>query len=1105
MPQEAEDLAEDMIFRILDEQEWLLTLQKKALLAAEKIQDLRKAQLNAYGPTAVRLRMRQLNRDTLSYYRNDFDKIYLAGARSVDPTFTIGEVERRKLALMNTDEYLKLRSAADFTVRDSKRFIEMVWNDRGDRRKKLGIKTMRVNVANPMKMTGVTTEKVSGDTIRMRGIKSVIYRDGKRYDIGNYGQMVIRSGANRAYNAGILDALSKKGFEWVAVSDGPECGWTYHDDPEAANGMIVTMDEARANPSAHPNCKRTFAPATPKQIKDEERRRGEREGIRKAEKERSTAEKTALASLAVLGGGFAALEATNLLAAGAERFIASDAFDNLIQRLAVQAFHGDKISRWFVRQLSFVQQEFRPSNVLASVSQIYPGGPINVPSLPLFDNVRYFADGLMGWTGDVTGANKIPGYIKAAVGAADDALEDQLTGRFQAFYHAAKRAAMSEDFGSNLRNVIDMEAKRRGAFFHRLTNLPSMPEIRASWSRWGPRARVDITDWIRAKTTFTPTGAINTLAVNAAGQIRGVVKIYQDGLIGAHISAIPRNFLNGVIRGIVEIDEQGHLVGNIRLVPGGPLRLRLEFKSLGVEDIEKFSPEEYVKDLRARKIYDTVHDDFKTMDLSVDDIRSQLLGESTEGIAPLKLSQNPEALRYALNNGPISSTPLYRGMGVPKALADDWQIGSEVKPKAIMSFSSDLRVAGDFSKRTYGDMQNVVLFLEGDHTAIEKRLLGSGILDEQEWLMSHPLTVVNRENKIDNFGNEVLKLTVRQTEVPTDRNVVKYLERAKLNLRDAAISPLGTIGNIADQFRAFKFDRAVFELRIFNQSVFDISTNLRISVSDARAAIKEALQNDTVQEILSGDGSAIQRYTGVVKHFVQNPDFVKKIYADSKGSLFGNIRFTSLTEEAKAASPVLRTLSNFNVRILNRAHLADGKLQDVVTNMRIHGWNIYDVANVLKVRVEDVKVLAQNGIARLQATMETWGITRPEDLLPVWDGRMAMAQDIVQRSPLFKGRGTRPNVAETIIEALHPIYTGASPTTTNLYNARALITLIDAKPGDQTQRLYLKLRTTLNFIRSQEWVEGNYVASYSDGITDDMLRATAAELSGRVNSLLHLV
>jgi len=46
----------------------------------------------------------------------------------------------------------------------------------------------------------------------------------------------------------------------VEVYDGPDCGWTEHNDPDLADGSTRTLDEAQAYPISHPHCQRAFGP-----------------------------------------------------------------------------------------------------------------------------------------------------------------------------------------------------------------------------------------------------------------------------------------------------------------------------------------------------------------------------------------------------------------------------------------------------------------------------------------------------------------------------------------------------------------------------------------------------------------------------------------------------------------------------------------------------------------------------------------------------------------------------------------------------------------------------------------------------------------------------
>lgn len=49
--------------------------------------------------------------------------------------------------------------------------------------------------------------------------------------------------------------------EKVIIRDGDGCGWSGHDDGDLADGSIRTLDDYEAHPLAHPNCRRSAAPA----------------------------------------------------------------------------------------------------------------------------------------------------------------------------------------------------------------------------------------------------------------------------------------------------------------------------------------------------------------------------------------------------------------------------------------------------------------------------------------------------------------------------------------------------------------------------------------------------------------------------------------------------------------------------------------------------------------------------------------------------------------------------------------------------------------------------------------------------------------------------
>lgn len=64
-----------------------------------------------------------------------------------------------------------------------------------------------------------------------------------------------------AYNLASLEGYRDSGLvDEVLIFDGPECGWTEHDDPDLADGSIRSLDDFDEYPLSHPHCQRAAAP-----------------------------------------------------------------------------------------------------------------------------------------------------------------------------------------------------------------------------------------------------------------------------------------------------------------------------------------------------------------------------------------------------------------------------------------------------------------------------------------------------------------------------------------------------------------------------------------------------------------------------------------------------------------------------------------------------------------------------------------------------------------------------------------------------------------------------------------------------------------------------
>lgn len=147
------------------------------------------------------------------------------------------------------DTYADLLAATRFVRRDAKALI-----------RELSRAQARVAL-----LEGETARR-SGEMLARQldehGIKAVRYNNGARHSLGDYADTVLRSKTAVAYNAGLLNTLDGSGVGWVEVFDGPDCGWTSHQDSDLANGTVRSVADAVAHSIAHPRCARSFGART---------------------------------------------------------------------------------------------------------------------------------------------------------------------------------------------------------------------------------------------------------------------------------------------------------------------------------------------------------------------------------------------------------------------------------------------------------------------------------------------------------------------------------------------------------------------------------------------------------------------------------------------------------------------------------------------------------------------------------------------------------------------------------------------------------------------------------------------------------------------------
>ena len=117
----------------------------------------------------------------------------------------------------------------------------------------------------PKLAAGGRTARQAADRLEQRlltryGITHVTYSNGAQVQVRTYARMAARTKSAVAYNAGTLNGAYAVGVRFVEIFDGTDCGFTFHEDPDKANGTVRHILEVAAHPIAHPQCTRAFGP-----------------------------------------------------------------------------------------------------------------------------------------------------------------------------------------------------------------------------------------------------------------------------------------------------------------------------------------------------------------------------------------------------------------------------------------------------------------------------------------------------------------------------------------------------------------------------------------------------------------------------------------------------------------------------------------------------------------------------------------------------------------------------------------------------------------------------------------------------------------------------
>ena len=89
---------------------------------------------------------------------------------------------------------------------------------------------------------------------------TVRYAGDRRHPVEAWAHSALAAQAGTTASIAAVRAALDMGAQWMQITDGPECGWVSHPDPDHADGTLRSVEEAGAYPIAHPGCIRRMTP-----------------------------------------------------------------------------------------------------------------------------------------------------------------------------------------------------------------------------------------------------------------------------------------------------------------------------------------------------------------------------------------------------------------------------------------------------------------------------------------------------------------------------------------------------------------------------------------------------------------------------------------------------------------------------------------------------------------------------------------------------------------------------------------------------------------------------------------------------------------------------
>lgn len=192
---------------------------------------------------------------TRRWLQTTLPAVYEAGATEVGLGVDWSAIHRTAMQALAEDAFVDILTANRGMRDDARRWVR-------ETSRWMSSKTY-VEGLNPVTVARQFAEQARS-RVAASGIPAPIgavqYADGSVRSIDTYAEMLFRTKTAQTFNAGTINAGLVAGAETFEIVDGIDCGLRTHEDPEKANGRIVTAQAAAAYPISHPNCRRSFIP-----------------------------------------------------------------------------------------------------------------------------------------------------------------------------------------------------------------------------------------------------------------------------------------------------------------------------------------------------------------------------------------------------------------------------------------------------------------------------------------------------------------------------------------------------------------------------------------------------------------------------------------------------------------------------------------------------------------------------------------------------------------------------------------------------------------------------------------------------------------------------